>query len=121
MEQKLLSKSETDSRKTVTPWGSLCWLAGRAFDNSDDMTVGRVTIKPGMCNPRHRHANCDEVLYLLEGTLEHALDDETVVLQTGDTLSVRRGTLHNAANVGNADADMIVIYSSPDRQMEHEE
>ena len=121
MEQKLLTKAETDSKTIETPWGSLCWLAGRAFGNSDDMTVGRVTIKPGMCNPRHRHPNCDEVLYLLHGTLEHTLDEQTVVVHAGDTVSVRRGVFHNATNIGNRDADMIVVFSSADRMIEHEE
>ncbi len=121
MEQKLLPKADTDSKAIETPWGSLCWLAGRAFGNSDDITVGRVTIKPGMSNPRHRHPNCDEVLYLLQGTLEHTLDEDIVVVQAGDTLSVRRGVSHNATNTGNGDADMIVIFSSADRMVEHHE
>ena len=31
------------------------------------MTVGRVVIKAGCCNPRHAHNTCEEALHLLSG------------------------------------------------------
>jgi quercetin dioxygenase-like cupin family protein len=120
MQQRIIPKAETDARADVQDWGTLRWVAGRELGNTDDVTVGLVTIKPGRCNTRHRHPNCDEILHLLEGTLEHTLDDERLVMHAGDTLSVRRGVLHNARNIGEADAQLLVVFTSANRRVEHE-
>ena len=110
----------SDSSKSKTPvtetsWGSLEWLASREIGNAEDVTVGRVVIKAGRSNPRHGHNNCEEVLYLLAGRLEHSIGDETVTLEPGDTITIPPGVCHNAVSVGEVDADMIVVYSSGDR------
>ena len=97
-------------------WGYLNWLASKELTGTEDITVGRVMIKKGMSNPRHCHPNCLEVLYLLEGSLEHTIGDEKVTLEAGDTIIIPDGIMHNALNVGNRDAEMIVTYSSGERQ-----
>ena len=96
-------------------WGSLTWLAGAKIGNAAGLTVGRVMIKPGQSNPRHCHTTCEEVLYLVSGTLEHSVGDEAVTLHAGDTLTVQADVHHSATNVGHEDADMIVAYSSGTR------
>ena len=95
-------------------WGSLNWLANRALTDSS-VTVGRTIIRPGMCNPRHSHPNCEEVLYLLRGRLKHSVADRFVDLEAGDTIVIPKGVVHNATNVGDVDADMIVVFSSGER------
>jgi uncharacterized cupin superfamily protein len=47
-----------------------------------------VTIKAGQANPRHRHPNCDEILHLISGRLEHTLGDERMILELGDSISI---------------------------------
>ena len=101
-------------------WGSLLWLANQQLDNADGLTLGRVIIKRGQSNPRHCHPNCEEVLYLLSGQLQHTLGDETFDLSAGDTLSIPAGAWHNARSVGEQDADMIVVYDSAQREFELE-
>ncbi len=102
-------------------WGSLCWLASKELSGTEGLTAGRVIIRKGMSNPRHSHPNCDEVLYLLQGRLEHSVGDETVVLEAGDTLVIHAGAAHHARNIGEEDADMMVAYSSGVRQFQLEE
>ncbi|MEV0291355.1 cupin domain-containing protein [Kribbella sp. NPDC050820] len=97
-------------------WGRLEWMASGALGNSDTMTVGRCYIRPGESNPRHYHPNCDEVLHVLQGTIEHSLDDEVVTMGPGDTISIPSGALHNARNVGTDDAIFVISFSTPDRQ-----
>ena len=115
----------TDESKrpvTVTSWGSLQWLASKEIGNAEDLTVGRVVIKKGESNPRHGHNNCEEVLYLLAGRLEHTVgDDEIVTLEPGDTITIPAGVNHNAVSVGEVDADMIVVYSSGERDFTPED
>jgi len=96
-------------------WGRLSWLAGNTVGNADGLTLGRVLIRAGHSNPSHAHMNCEEALYLLAGRLEHHTGEATGVLAAGDTLIVPAGVFHNATSIGEQDADMIVAYSSADR------
>lgn len=99
-----------------TPWGRLVWMVAGRFGNSETMTVGRCDINAGMANPRHCHPNCDEVLHVLHGEIEHSLGDETFQMSAGDTVSIPMGTLHNARNLGDEQAALFIAFSSADRQ-----
>lgn len=98
-------------------WGEIVWTVSGPLKNSASMTFGRVTIKSGMSNPGHTHGNCDEVLYLISGELEHRIGDETVHMKPGDTLFVPAGYSHQARTVSDEDAVMVVSYSSADREI----
>jgi quercetin dioxygenase-like cupin family protein len=112
---------EAQAKMRHEDWGSLNWLASQEIGNVEGLTVGRVLIKKGQSNPRHRHPGCEEVLYLLRGRLRHTVGDQTVLLEPGDTLSIGAGVPHNAASIGEEDADMIVAYSSGKRDFELEQ
>ncbi|MBW3625935.1 MAG: cupin domain-containing protein [Armatimonadetes bacterium] len=115
MPKPYLSASEVEEAHDETSWGSLRWLASREVGNAEGLTLGRVVIRSGRSNPRHCHPSCEEVLYLLSGRLEHTLGDETFTLRPGDTLSIPPGVFHNARSTGEEDAEMIVAYSTGER------
>lgn len=98
-------------------WGRLEWMVSGALGNSTTMTVGRCYIEPGSQNPRHHHPNCDEVLHVLQGSIEHSCDDEVVAMGPGDTISIPAGVVHNARNVGSEQAVFVISFSAPDRRM----
>jgi quercetin dioxygenase-like cupin family protein len=98
-------------------WGHLVWMVAGRLGNSATLTVGRCNIEPGQANPRHYHPNCDEVLHVLEGTIEHSAGDEIVPMGPGDTISIPAGTVHNARNVGDTTAVFVISFSSADRQV----
>ena len=99
-------------------WGRLVWTASRAVGNSSVMSFGRSTIKAGHANPRHRHPNCDEILHLIAGRLEHIQDGKSCVLEPGDTVSIPKGVWHQARALGGDDADVVICFDSPDRLTE---
>ena len=118
--------SEAKMRTTVvdtssTPrdddeWGSKSWPISGEAGNSATLTLGRVVIKSGMSNPRHGHETCDELLYLLSGEIEHYADDlECARMKPGDVISIPSGVFHNAKCVSDVDAEMIVVYSTAQR------
>ena len=115
MNYTLRTASEAQAARIEEPWGSLNWLASAAIGNAEWVTVGRVIIQPGQSNPRHSHTTCEEVLYLLRGRLRHSMGEEEVILEAGDTLTVPAYVAHHAVNIGDEDADMIVAYSSGER------
>lgn len=113
---RVIDHTTTAANRHDAGWGSLAWFASREIASTTGITAGRVVIKRGECNPRHAHPNCEEVLHLLSGELEHTIGDDTVRLVPGDTLVVEPNQYHNARSVGACDAEMIVIFSSADRQ-----
>jgi quercetin dioxygenase-like cupin family protein len=115
MNHSFLSHEEAIARRVQTNWGDLLWLADATIGNAAGLTLGRVTIKAGESNPRHCHPNCEEVLYLMSGKLEHTVGDEVVTLSPGDSLTIPAGMFHNARSIAEVDADMIVAYSEAER------
>jgi quercetin dioxygenase-like cupin family protein len=111
-----LSRAGAEANRIIEDWGTLCWLASREQGGLEGLTVGCVTLNPGRCNPRHSHPNCDEVLHVLAGRLEHSVGDRVFTLHDGDTLTIPAGVPHQARNIGPGIADMIVACSSGARE-----
>ncbi|TQM11536.1 quercetin dioxygenase-like cupin family protein [Pseudonocardia kunmingensis] len=99
-----------------TPFGRLVWMVSGKLGNSETMTVGKCHIEPGRSNPRHYHPNCDEVLYVVRGTIEHSVENEVTVMHPGDVVSIPSGRLHNARNIGEDEVELLISFSAPDRQ-----
>jgi quercetin dioxygenase-like cupin family protein len=96
---------------------SIKWLFSADTAPGAAQTLGYVVIEPGRKNPLHAHPNCEEVLYLLAGELEHSLDGATYRLRPGDAIRVPAGARHDARCVGPEPATMVVCYSVPDREI----
>ncbi len=100
------------------PWGSIQWLCSGKLMPDSGVTFGYVEINPGMSNPRHVHPNSDEVLYLVEGELDHSLGDEVYHLVPGTSIHIPAGVGHDAVNTGDRVARMVVAYPTGTRQIE---
>lgn len=72
-------------------------------------------------NPLHSHPNCEEFLYVLSGSCEHKLGEETVMLQPGDTIRIPRDVRHWARAVGDEPVLALIMFSTGKRQaVDHE-
>ncbi len=100
-----------------TPWGYMQWLCSGSQFAAAQQTVGYVEINAGEKNPKHLHPNSDEVLYLLEGELDHSLGDAMYHLTAGMSIHIPQGVAHDACNTGVVTARMIVSYPTADRQV----
>lgn len=99
-------------------WGELRWYANAQLGNSDAVTVGRCTLRPGRSNPRHHHPNCAEVLVVAKGRIAHTLDGtREVELGEGDTISIPLGMPHQARNIGDVDAELLIVFTSAHREV----
>jgi len=107
-----------DAVETVEfDWGRLHWYASGALGNSEHLTVGQCVIRPGCANPSHGHPDCEEVLHLLRGRIEHAVaGKDTVPMEAGDTITIAPGVRHSARNVGSEDAHMLICFSTRERK-----
>ena len=70
----------------------------------------RSEFQPGAASGRHFHPG-EELGYLLEGTLELALDGKPPrMLKAGDVIFIPAGTVHNARNAGSGIAKVLATY-----------
>lgn len=75
-----------------------------------EMVQARIDIAPAATAPWHRHPG-EEVIYILEGTLEYQLDGQhPVVLKAGEVLFVPAGVAHMARNAGSANGAELATY-----------
>ncbi len=97
-------------------WGRLTWFADQARGASEQ-TVGLCELEPGQANPRHYHPNCEEVLHVLDGPIEHYTSETGwVAMNVGDTIVIPRDVPHQARNTSDQTARMMICFSSPTRE-----
>lgn len=98
-------------------WGRIDWHVTGPMGNTDVLTTGIATVDVGKSNPRHYHPNCDEVLHVVEGHILHTMNDVTVEMKAGDTVSIPKGVYHNATNIGDTKAVLAISFDSAWREV----
>lgn len=69
----------------------------------------RVDFDPGYLSPRHRHPG-EEIIYVIEGTLEYDIGGKVSRVKAGDVLFVPAGVVHSARNVGTDNGAELATY-----------
>ena len=69
----------------------------------------RVDFDPGYVAPRHTHPG-EEIIYVIEGTLEYEIGSKRVTVKPGDVLFVPAGIVHSAKNVGSGNGAELATY-----------
>ena len=100
----------------VTDFGSVQWAVREGDPPGAEQTVGLATFDAGKSNVQHIHPNCEEVVYVLEGEVEHTLGAQSIRLGAGDLIVVQRGTPHRLLNRSLEPVRAFIVFSSPDRQ-----
>lgn len=75
-------------------------------------TVWLGAVSPGDGVPPHRHEREDEVLFLLEGSLEAAVDGHRLIAGPQDLLYFPAGKVHSFRNPG-PEVTRILAWASP--------
>ena len=99
-----------------TDFGSVQWAVRDGDPPGAEQTVGLAAFEAGKGNVEHIHPNCEEVVYVLEGSVEHMLGEQQTRLEAGDLIVVPRGVPHRLFNDGSMPARTYIAFSSPDRQ-----
>jgi quercetin dioxygenase-like cupin family protein len=69
----------------------------------------RVDFDPGYVAPMHTHPG-EEIIYVIEGTLEYEIGGKVTSVKAGDVLFVPAGTPHTAKNIGSTNAAELATY-----------
>lgn len=73
-----------------------CFVKLSSKHTNGELCFVEDKIKPGFFLARHHHKIMTEVFYILEGEVELIFDDEIIVCQPGDTITVPPNVWHAA-------------------------
>jgi mannose-6-phosphate isomerase-like protein (cupin superfamily) len=89
----------------------MAFKAGREQTGGDFSLMER-TLPPGGRRPLpHRHVNCSEAFFVLDGTIAFVLDGTEVLGHPDDFLLVPRGAAHTFGNAGDDAARLLVLHA----------
>ena len=66
----------------------------------EQVLMCRVQYEPGKQVPWHAHEDTEQVMYILEGSIEMTIEDQTSTLGPGDVVVVNRGLHHTLSSEG---------------------
>ena len=97
-------------------WGSLQWLCNGELSPGATQTVGICHLFTGKCNPPHYHPNCEEILYVQQGTGKHLLDGQWIPVRPCSVVRIPIGMTHQLINEGADEMITLIVFSSAHRQ-----
>ena len=109
MPGKFTLKNEV--RRDELDFVRLGWLSNPLSTAAKQITVIEGTFFPAKGHDFHYHADQEELIYVLSGTLEHWIDREKRILGPGDSVFMPAGVVHATFNVGREDATVLAILS----------
>jgi mannose-6-phosphate isomerase-like protein (cupin superfamily) len=96
----------------LTARGSVMAFKAVAAQTGGDFSLMERTLPPGGRRPpAHRHVNCSEAFFVLDGEISFRLDDADLTGGPGDFLLVPRGAAHTFGNAGDAQARLLVLHA----------
>jgi quercetin dioxygenase-like cupin family protein len=76
-----------------------------------EVIQNRVEISPDAPAIRHKHPGGEELIYVLEGSLEYQVDGQSpTIVNAGEVFFVPADTVHAVRNVGGSDASELATY-----------
>ena len=109
-------RRDLGSAGATTDFGSVQWAVREGDPAGAELTVGLAIFDAGKSNVEHLHPNCEEVVYVMDGEVQHTLGEQTTTLHAGDLIVVPRGVPHRLINESEAACRTYIVFSSPDRQ-----
>jgi mannose-6-phosphate isomerase-like protein (cupin superfamily) len=83
-----------------------------AEQDDGDFSLMERTLPPGGRKPPpHRHTNCSEAYFVLDGVVTVIVEGEELTLGTEGFVLVPRGTAHTFGNTSTAEARLLVIHA----------
>jgi quercetin dioxygenase-like cupin family protein len=87
----------------------LGWLSHPASTGASKFTVLEGTFFPGKGHSFHYHADQEEFIYVISGTVEHWIEQEKRTLGLGDSVFMPPRVVHATFNIWTDDARVIAI------------
>ena len=107
---EVLGRGEGHRRYTAR--GSVMFFKAVAEQDDGDLSLMERTLPPtGRRPPPHRHTNCSEAYFVLDGLVSVVIEDEELTLGPEGFVLVPRGTAHTFGNSSENEARLLVIHA----------
>jgi len=101
-----------EGEKRFSARGSVMLFKALAEQDGGDFSLMERTLPPGGRRPPpHRHTNCSEAYFVLDGLVAVTVEDEDLALGPEGFVLVPRGTRHTFGNAGEREARLLVIHA----------
>lgn len=77
----------------------------------DAFGCGMTIMPPGHVHEPHQHELNEELIYVVAGTGEAEIGDQTLHISAGNIISLDRNELHRFVNTGKVELRLLWIYS----------
>ena len=110
MTAEVLGRGEAQKRYTAR--GSVMLFKALAEQDGGDLSLMERTLPPsGRRPPAHRHTNCSEAYFVLDGLVSVIVEDQELSVGPEGFVLVPRGTAHTFGNAGSEEARLLVIHA----------
>lgn len=101
-----------EGKKQYTARGSVMLFKALAEEDDGDLSLMERTLPAGGRRPPpHRHTNCSEAYFVLDGLVSVTIDERELTVGPEGFVLVPRGTAHTFGNAGEAEARLLVIHT----------
>jgi mannose-6-phosphate isomerase-like protein (cupin superfamily) len=98
--------------RRYTARGSVMLFKAVADQDGGDFSLMERTLPPGGRRPPpHRHTNCSEAYFVLDGLVSVVIEGEDLTLGPEGFVLVPRGTAHTFGNGGDEQARLLVLHA----------
>jgi mannose-6-phosphate isomerase-like protein (cupin superfamily) len=98
--------------KKYSARGSVMFFKALAEQNGGDFSLMERTLPPkGRRPPPHRHTNCSEAYFVLDGQVSVIVEDEELIVGPEGFVLIPRGTAHTFGNASEDDARLLVLHA----------
>jgi mannose-6-phosphate isomerase-like protein (cupin superfamily) len=110
MQDGVLGRGE--GRRRYTARGSVMLFKALAEQDGGDFSLMERTLPPGGRRPPpHRHTNCSEAYFVLDGQVSVVISGRDLTLGPEGFVLVPRGTAHTFGNGGSREARLLVLHA----------
>ena len=97
-----------EAEREELDWGTMTWLSRPQTTGAKDLVAIEVNLLSGEGHDFHKHPDQEEVIYVIEGSIEQWLEDNRQVLNAGDSVFIPADVVHASFNVSSAPAKLFV-------------
>lgn len=101
-----------EAQRRYTARGTVMFFKAVAEQDGGDFSLMERTLPPGGRRPPpHRHTNCSEAYFGLDGLVSVTVEDRELTVGPEGFVLVPRGTAHTFGNGGTEPARLLVIHA----------
>lgn len=103
---------ESGQGKLLSARGSDMFFKATHASTSGAFSFMERTLPPGGRKPPpHRHTNCEEAFYVLDGEIEFSVANETIIGRPGSFVHVPGGVSHTFGNAAESTSRLLIIHA----------